>query len=713
VETQLTKIRNCLNIQGQFQPLSPFPNVPGFGGQEGSGVADFGGVLPNYRFSVMVQKTTELCNEVKSLGASLLSALEKQDAEGLALLRASQEIAVQQSIDKVKQLQITDAQLNLQNLQNYQQLVSDKISYYSGLIQQGLLPLEEQALTLNQFSLAMQDPIEAASIIAKALNAVPNYTVGMAGFGGSPVATMVEGGQQFGAAADSFVQFMSFTAQFADKAATIANVNAGYARRSADWAFQLTLANDEMTQVTTQIQAANNKITIATQDEQNQQLLIQNAEDVSTFLQNKYTNQQLYSWMVTQISNVYFRSYQLAYSFAKQTEVCFGYELGITGASYINYGYWDSLHMGLLSGEALMTSLKQMETDYYNFNFREYELTRQISLAQLDPSALLQLKSNGTCFINIPEELFDLDYPGHYFRRVKHVAVTIPGVVGPYTPMCLKMTLLSNSVRIDNTAGTPNNYPRNTNSKGVPTNDSRFLDNYAAIQFIATSNGVNDSGLFEMNLHDERYLPFERAGAISTWQLEFASVYPQFDPETITDLIVHFSYTSRDGGAALQTVAAQSVQSKLKGVMTAPGLVLMRGFSARRDFPTQWYKFLNPAVSTDPQQLVMDITSRFPFFTQGLNVVISKVVVVADSSNTAALSSLYLSGTKLSNALIDFGPDPEYGSMLYSITPCKDSTGTWTISNGPTTSPATTVIDSGDITDLYVIYYYSLVNPAS
>jgi hypothetical protein len=247
----------------------------------------------------------------------------------------------------------------------------------------------------------------------------------------------------------------------------------------------------------------------------------------------------------------------------------------------------------------------------------------------------------------------------------------------------------------------------------VPTNDSRFLDNYAAIQFIATSNGVNDSGLFEMNLHDERYLPFERAGAISTWQLEFPSVYPQFDPETITDLIVHFSYTSRDGGAALQTVATQSVQNKLKGVLTAPGLVLMRGFSARRDFPTQWYKFLNPAVSTDPQQLVMDITCRFPFFTQGLNVVISKVVVVADSSDSGALSSLYLSGTRLTNALIDFGPDPQYGSMLYSITSCKDGIGTWTISNGPTTSPSTTLIDSGDITDLYVIYYYSLVSPAS
>ena len=30
----------------------------------------------------------------------------------------------------------------------------------------------------------------------------------------------------------------------------------------------------------------------------------------------------------------------------------------------------------------------------------------------------------------------------------------------------------------------------------------------------------NDSGLFEPNLRDERYLPFEGCGAISSWCLE-------------------------------------------------------------------------------------------------------------------------------------------------------------------------------------------------
>jgi hypothetical protein len=272
------------------------------------------------------------------------------------------------------------------------------------------------------------------------------------------------------------------------------------------------------------------------------------------------------------------------------------------------------------------------------------------------------------------------------------------------------MTLMNNSVRmVANPTETPNSYPRNTDSTGAPTNDSRFLDNYAAIQYIATSNGVNDNGLFEMNLHDERYLPFERAGAISTWQLEFPSAYPQFDPETITDLIIHFSYTSRDGGPALQAAATASIQSKLSKAMTAPGLVLMRGFSARRDFPTQWYQFLNPTPGST-QQLVMDITRRFPFFTQGLTIKISSVVMVADIPATAVNSpNFYLSGTKLSNAPVTFGPDPLYGAMQYSVTHCRDTAGVWNVVNTVTTSPVGSPITNGDITDLYVIYYYSLV----
>ena len=46
----------------------------------------------------MVQKTLEMCNEVKSLGAALLQAMEKKDAEDMALLRSKNGIAVLKAV---------------------------------------------------------------------------------------------------------------------------------------------------------------------------------------------------------------------------------------------------------------------------------------------------------------------------------------------------------------------------------------------------------------------------------------------------------------------------------------------------------------------------------------------------------------------------------------------------------------------------------------
>jgi Tc toxin complex TcA C-terminal TcB-binding domain len=88
-------------------------------------------------------------------------------------------------------------------------------------------------------------------------------------------------------------------------------------------------------------------------------------------------------------------------------------------------------HQGLLAGDALHLDLKRMEMAYLDNNKRELEITRNISLRQLDPVQLLALRSTGTCTFNVPEWLYDRDCPGHYMRRIKSVALSIPSVVGP------------------------------------------------------------------------------------------------------------------------------------------------------------------------------------------------------------------------------------------------------------------------------------------
>ena len=85
---------------------------------------------------------------------------------------------------------------------------------------------------------------------------------------------------------------------------------------------------------------------IAEQELENHDLQVENAREVEEFMRDKYTNQELYGWMVGQISAIYFQSYQLAYDVAKRAERAFRYELGLKDSSFIQFGYWDSLQEG-------------------------------------------------------------------------------------------------------------------------------------------------------------------------------------------------------------------------------------------------------------------------------------------------------------------------------------------------------------------------------
>ena len=107
--------------------------------------------------------------------------------------------------------------------------------------------------------------------------------------------------------------------------------------------------------------------------------------------------------------------------------------------------------------------------------------------------------------------------------------------------------------------------------------DPRIVRQYGAREAIATSSGQNDSGMFELNFRDERYLPFEGSGVISTWQLQLPgdpskSEPVQFDYNTITDVILHLRYTAREGGGLAQTLDLRWMHVPTEwGVRVRPG----------------------------------------------------------------------------------------------------------------------------------------------
>jgi hypothetical protein len=371
----------------------------------------------------------------------------------------------------------------------------------------------------------------------------------------------------------------------------------------------------------------------------------------------KETTTGFYALMKRELKALYAKAFQLAFEVAKKAERALQNELGDPNLSYIQYNYLDGLD-GLLAGDKLLFDVKTMEMAYHDLNQREYELTKHASLLQVDPQALIQLRATGRCTFTLPEELFDLDGPGHYFRRIHSVAVTVPCVVGPYTGINCTLSLQKSSIRTSTNAA--DGYAR----KG--SDDPRFNDYYGTLQSIVTSSGQTDSGLFETN--DERYRPFERAGvAGSQWQLTLPADVRQFDFDTITDVILHVRYTAREGGEALNAAAVQNLQTQINKAQTVGSVRLL---SARYEFPSEWAKFRQAAIqaATPTAGLVLGLRpEHYPYWAQTLvaqgRLAIKGVDLYAEMSDKTVTVNLYDKADKTGNNDV-LSPNNALGSLL-------------------------------------------------
>jgi hypothetical protein len=382
---------------------------------------------------------------------------------------------------------------------------------------------------------------------------------------------------------------MSFWASFSKTDAEKKTYESGnasrigsYTRREQDWAFQSNLAAGEITQVFKQLRAAQIREAIAEQELISHQQQMKHADEIERFLNEegtekvgKKTNKALYTWMKREVKGLYSQSFQFAFDITKKAERALQHELGNPELSYLQFGYLAGKE-GLLAGEKLYLDIKRMEMAYHEQNQRELEMTKHVSVLQLDPLALVQLRATGRCTVRLPESLFDMDGPGHYFRRIKSVAVSIPCVSGPYVSVNCTLTLLKSSIRKTPVIG--DQYPR------VDAEDDRFSDSFGSLQSIVTSSAQNDSGLFETNLRDERYLPFENSGVISEWQLQLPADPSKNDPalfdySTISDVILHIRYTARNGGGLLRSGAIALLRDLIASGEAVGSMRLLGGVS--------------------------------------------------------------------------------------------------------------------------------------
>jgi len=669
---------------------------------------------------LLIQKALELAGEVRGLGNALLAAFEKGDAEHLALIRQRHEIQIQRMAQEVRFLQWKASQESTASLLTSRKTALERFHYYQRLLGlptdpnapdsialdrrqlteenfdeacQALVEQYDKALTLqrlpnlklaggtspaeqsgasgsgrlylnanehveiNTHSPNAQDSRDWAArldMTASTLASIPGFTIDMHfwGLGGEtniPMGTILSNAARAGSS------HFSNEAQSEDHAGQSASKTGSYQRRADDWLLQYNLAAHELMQIGRQILTSLIAEQIAHHEYLSIQQQIKNAEEVDEYLHSKFTNEDLHLWMQGEVSRLYYEYYRFAFDIARKAERTMKQELmrpEVDGQEFVKFNYWDGGRKGLLAGESLYLDVKRMEMAYHENNKRELELTKHVSLRQLNPVALLALKSKGTCQVTLPGWLYDLDGP-LYMRRIKSVAVSTPSVVGPYTSLNCTLSLLKSSVR-------KSPLPADGGYAREGPEDGRFIDYVGAIQSIVTSTGQTDSGMFETNLRDERILPFEGAGAESTWKLELPDPnhYPAFDYATISDVILHVRYTARQG------VDPRLVKDALDTVfeeVNEAELALL--FNLRHDFPREWSSFVNGS------DFACEIRKEyFPYFAQRKSIGITGLELYDGTDVSAHHPTALAADTTLDNATRAFtvsaAPDTEAPMVL-------------------------------------------------
>lgn len=615
VEDRLFKIRHCMNISGVRRQLALFqPSIEPMllvrakaAGLSLEDITSKGRLETPYRFSYLVEKARQYTQTLQSFGTALLSALEKKDVEELTLLRSMHERNILRMTRDIKINNVRESARQYQALEESITNIQNRIEYYEGLIKDELSDWE-RAQQISFHSASVIQATEAIIRMAAAFAKVVPQT-------GSPFA-MTFGGIQLGGKLAQTAAAINTSSEIAKVISASAGLEATFQRREQEWNQQLRLAKQELKQVEQQRLAAEIRQHIAEKDLEIHDTNMDQAAEIYEFYKNKFSNLGLYNFLSTSLNRLYGEAYKIAYELAIMAQNAYRFERD-DETIFITGDNWQYDRAGLLAGERLLLQLQKMEKEYIIRNSRDYELIKHVSLSMLDPLALVKLRTLGQCHFEIPEILYDMDFPGQYLRKIKSVSISMPCITGPYTSVSAKLSIGNNRYR--KSIDVANGY------KEIE-NDDRFVYFTSAPQSsIATSTSQNESGLFELNFRDERYLPFEGLGAVSDWALELPSEARQFDYNTIADVIIHVKYTAKEGGSDLKIEANKSLKAHLaeiKQELDQTGFHI--AINMKHDFPNEWYSLMKNGSTN----LKIE-NSRLPYFAQSLGSKIKNVIFIA------------------------------------------------------------------------------------
>ena len=544
LEMRLFNLRNNLSIDGQplslpifAAPADPAALLSAAAAASGGSKALPSAAVPAMRFPQALESARSLTGQLMQFGSTLQGLIERQDAEAMSELLQNQAGELMLSSLRMQEQTLSELDAEKKTLEQSRAGAQSRFDSYRALYDENVSAAEKRTMDLYLSSAVLSTSIGVLDMAAAAADMVPNVfglAVGGSRWGGIPKAI----GSGIGLAA-------SATKITADNISQ----SEAWRRRRQEWEIQKNNAESEVKQIDAQLEALAVRRTAT--EMQREHLEIQQAQTQAQleFLQRKFSNKALYSWLRGRLASIYYRFYDLTATRCMMAEAAFAWQTGET-TRYIKPGAWQSNNAGLMAGESLLLNLTEMEQAWLKWNHRTLKVTRTVSLAKVykgydTPVNLTEkiadlLKGSGSGDTPAPTglsmtkdkqlhaafNLKALNIAGNYpaglgkTRRIKQISVTLPALTGPYQDV------------------------RAVLSYG---GDVRLPDGCKAI---AVSHGMNDDGQFRLDFNDGHWLPFEGIPVDNDSSLTLS--FPETTDEeqkalllSLSDIIIHIRYTIR------------------------------------------------------------------------------------------------------------------------------------------------------------------------
>ncbi|WP_346832458.1 neuraminidase-like domain-containing protein [Pseudomonas abietaniphila] len=555
LDSRLYNLRHNFTIDGKplslslfATPLDPRAMLTAYasGANDGAAGSLLAQEVPHFRYTVLSARANAAVETLIQFASTLLSMIDRKDQADYQELQQAQVWEFSQfAIDLQEETQRVEKEAK-KALQASLAIAQDRVTFYTDLADENVIPKEVSAAAMHMAGRLADGVAGMSASAAAALKVIPNHVGFHAGATGGMACGVAAGAEAGGHRLEGIPEVVAIMSQMvAAESHGIGDAldrSATYDRRLQEWEHARDQASLECDLLNTQLAVHEAQIKVTVIQLEQAKLAKTQAEKMSTFLKNqRFTNAQLYQWLSGQFSMLYYQAYDATLSLCMSAQACWQYEIGDYATSFIQPNAWKDDYKGLTAGETLKLNLLRMDAAYLTRYERRLEIVKTVSVRQLPVSTTeeptlnqdwetvrARLLDEGIAAFEITQAMLDADYPGHTFRRIKRISVSLPVVLGPYQDIRATLTQTYNAVQIG----------------GV------LKENMRASQQIAICTGVDDDGLFVFNFDDERYLPFEGTGVISRWTLSFRNPQSQKEMiESITDIIVHFRYTAKIGGA--------------------------------------------------------------------------------------------------------------------------------------------------------------------